>query len=128
MAEDRVAPRVLDELCISGYPSLAKFIASDRDQSTFLFRRFDRLSARNLLYLQAELAELEERQAAFDKEDFGKDPDKKQSARNWNTLRKKASEADCIDEKERFKLVFEIRDKLKTYSMHKALRYEGRHH
>ena len=44
---------------LKGYPSLAAFIASDKDKSTVIYRRFDRLSARNLLYLQSELAELE---------------------------------------------------------------------
>lgn len=42
-----------------GYPSLARFIASDSDRTSLVFRRFDRLAARNLLYLQSELAELE---------------------------------------------------------------------
>lgn len=40
-----------------GYHSLASFIGSDKD--FFIFRRFSNLSARNLLYLQDELLELE---------------------------------------------------------------------
>jgi hypothetical protein len=55
---------------LKGYPSLAAFIASDKDKSTVIYRRFDRLSARNLLYLQSELAELEVKQDAFDREDM----------------------------------------------------------
>ena len=35
---------------VKGYPSLAAFIASDADRSTQIYRRFDRLAARNLLY------------------------------------------------------------------------------
>ena len=31
------------------FPSLAGFIASDEDKSTSIYRRFERLSARNLL-------------------------------------------------------------------------------
>jgi hypothetical protein len=54
---------------VSGYPSLASFIASDKDKSTVIYRRFDCLFARNLLYLQSELAELERRQTVFDAED-----------------------------------------------------------
>jgi hypothetical protein len=52
-----VAVRPLD-----GYPSLAEDIASDPDRTTLVFRRFDKLAVRNLLYLQSELVELEARQ------------------------------------------------------------------
>jgi hypothetical protein len=44
---------------LDGFPSLSEFIASDHDRTSLVFRRFDRLAARNLLYLQSELAELE---------------------------------------------------------------------
>jgi hypothetical protein len=44
---------------LNGFPSLSEFIASDHDRTSLVFRRFDRLAARNLLYLQSELAELE---------------------------------------------------------------------
>jgi len=42
-----------------GYPEIANFIGSDKD--FFIFRRFDVLSARNMLFLQDELVELEEK-------------------------------------------------------------------
>ena len=101
---------------VRGYPSLAAFIASDRDKSTAIYRRFDRLSARNLLYLQSELQELEERQDAFDAEDLHGGREEKKSARNWQDL-KKAKQQNNEREKKRLDLVFEIRDKLKEYSM-----------
>jgi hypothetical protein len=44
-----------------GFPSLADLIGSDPDRTSLVFRRFDKLAARNLLYLQSELAELEAR-------------------------------------------------------------------
>ncbi|RYO89293.1 hypothetical protein DL766_000930 [Monosporascus sp. MC13-8B] len=47
-----------------GYPALANLIGSDRD--FFIFRRFSSLSARNLLYLQDELMELEARLQKID--------------------------------------------------------------
>jgi len=47
-----------------GYPALARFIGSDKD--FFVFRRFNTLSARNLLFLQGELIELEERLQELD--------------------------------------------------------------
>jgi hypothetical protein len=48
---------------LDGFPSLAQFISSDPDRTSLVFRRFDNLAARNLLYLQSELAELEAKQA-----------------------------------------------------------------
>jgi len=55
---------------IRGLPRVASKIASDPDKTTVLFRRFDRLSARNLLYLEAEIAELEAQQVELDRQDF----------------------------------------------------------
>jgi len=43
----------------TGYPTLAKRIAGLPDSEGFVFRRFDRLTARNLLYLEGKLAYLE---------------------------------------------------------------------
>ena len=99
---------------VSGYASLANFIASDKDRSTVIFRRFDRLSARNLLYLQSELAELEAKQETFDREDVKGKMSDKQCARNWNDF-KKTSESD-ESQQERMKLVRDIRTTMKEYS------------
>ena len=44
---------------LDGYPSLAEDIASDPDRTSLVFRRFDKLAVRNLLYLQSELVEVE---------------------------------------------------------------------
>jgi hypothetical protein len=65
-----IEKEAVEVVYVKGYPSLAAFIASDRDKSTAIYRRFDRLSARNLLYLESELQELEERQDALDAEDL----------------------------------------------------------
>ena len=51
---------------VMGYPRYAAFIASDEDRSTTIYRRFERLSARNLLYLETELQELEASQDQLD--------------------------------------------------------------
>jgi len=51
-----------------GYPRFAAFIANDEDRSTTIFRRFQRLSSRNLLYLESELAYLEAEQDRLDQE------------------------------------------------------------
>lgn len=42
-----------------GYRLFSDFISSDPLRSTAIFRRFDRLAMRNLLYLESELAALE---------------------------------------------------------------------
>jgi hypothetical protein len=96
---------------ITGYPSLAAFVASDRDRSTAIYKRFDRLAARNLLYLQSELAELQWKQDGFDKEDRNGDMNSLQAARNWSHFKKRA-DADPS----RLELVKEIRATLKEYS------------
>ncbi|KAF2496386.1 hypothetical protein BU16DRAFT_509404 [Lophium mytilinum] len=106
---------------LNGYPSLAHFIASDRDKSTVVFRRFDRLSARNLLCLQSELAELEAKQDAADQADALGDIATKQNARNWEQVRQRAK--DGGREIERVQLAIEIREKLKEYR--EALMFES---
>jgi hypothetical protein len=74
---------------LDGFPSLAAFIASDRDRSTLIYKRFDELAARNLLYLQSELAELHAKQRAFDQEDLTADMPTKQCARNFSSRSRK---------------------------------------
>ncbi|KAF2182350.1 hypothetical protein K469DRAFT_586666 [Zopfia rhizophila CBS 207.26] len=68
---------------LPGYPSLAAFIASDRDQTAAIYRRYNRLAARNLLHLQSELAELEAEQDRLDEEERLGDNASKQFSRNW---------------------------------------------
>lgn len=103
---------------VKGYPSLAAFIASDQDKSTAIYRRFDRLSARNLLYLQSELVELEAQQDTFDAEDLRSttSTEERKSTRDWRILKEKANEPGNIREKERLRLVEDIRNKIKEYS------------
>lgn len=51
-----------------GYASLSKFIASDA--ALCIFRRFDTLATRNLLYMQDELCEIEQQIDVLDKADI----------------------------------------------------------
>jgi hypothetical protein len=71
---------------VKGYPSLATFIASDAGKSASIYRRFDRLYARNLLCLQSKLAELEVRQDAFDAENLNVSVIDEKCARNWEAF------------------------------------------
>ena len=52
---------------LEGYPEFAEFVASDRDAA--IYRKFERLSARNLLYQQSELHDLERQLEEIDRED-----------------------------------------------------------
>lgn len=115
-----------------GYPRFAAFIANDEDKSTTIFRRFQRLSARNLLYLESELADLEEEQDRLDRESQ-LDPDLRLSMKSWDLLCLQAtpiqpdeSEMEDAEEEEkrqrvqvaaeeRLRLAWRIREVLKTY-------------
>jgi hypothetical protein len=107
---------------IGGFPSVADKIASDVDKTTTIYRRFDKLSARNILLLQAELAELERLQDRYDAED------RKQmdyvvidGRSDWREFVKNAAETDRYGkilhprEKEKMDLAIRIRGKLKEY-------------
>jgi hypothetical protein len=52
---------------LEGYPSFAEFITQDQDAA--IYRKFERLSARNLLYLQSELHHLEGQLQQLDRDD-----------------------------------------------------------
>jgi hypothetical protein len=99
-----------------GYPSLANFIASDRDRTTLIYNRYDELAARNLLYLQSELAELQAQQRRFDHEDIRADLPTKQCARNFSNFKDAGSDtASNVHQKERWALMLQIRATMKEY-------------
>jgi hypothetical protein len=103
---------------LDGFPSLAAFIASDPDHTSLVFRRFDKLAARNLLYLQSELAELQAKQDQFDVQDQSHEHGSRggrECAMNWESFCAASQEADNEMQKERMKLVIDIRAKLKDY-------------
>jgi hypothetical protein len=108
---------------LSGYPSLAAFISSDRDRTTLIFKRFDELAARNLLYLQSDLAELQAKQRAFDEQDINADLATKQCARNYSEFETAASQGRSPKQKERMDTVRQIRSTLKEYR--EALLFES---
>ena len=112
---------------LKGYPSLAAFIASDLDHSSVLYKRFDKLAARNILYLQSELVELERRQDELDREDLDDELAAKKAARDWTAFKDAATVVGSKAE-ERMELVMEIREKIKEYSKLKvdASRYPTR--
>jgi hypothetical protein len=103
-----------------GFALVASKIARDSDKTTTIYRRFDELSARNLLFYQAELAELEGQQREYDEVDRNaKDQASIECQRDWSEFEKHASEDENgmvqRREKEKMELAMKIREKLENY-------------
>lgn len=102
---------------LEGYAAVADWIALDPDNETFVFRKFDELAARNLLYIQSELLCIEKELAALDRQDAEEareDMDVKDAARTWEVLSRR-SEAGHGDSKRRVELINRLRAKMKEY-------------
>ena len=101
-------PRRLD-----GYPSFAEFIAQDGDAA--IYRKFGHLSARNLLYLQSELHNLEGQLQQLDEEDAkGLDnEDAQKAAREWRHF----SDPGNGRAQEHRELQEQVRGRIKEYRM-----------
>ncbi|KAF2740309.1 hypothetical protein EJ04DRAFT_196440 [Polyplosphaeria fusca] len=103
---------------LDGFPCLADFIASDPDHTSLVFKRFDKLAARNVLYLQSELAELQAKQEVFDAEDRSVqhgDLHIKECAMNWESFRDASRQPENEKQKKRMELVNIVRVKMKEY-------------
>jgi len=96
---------------INGFPSVAAFIARDPDHSFSVYNAFHRLSSRNLLYLEAEILELQKEQDDLDFRDSRRDPDVQQCFRSWTRLKS----GEDLEQAKRIELVEKIRAKLKEY-------------
>jgi hypothetical protein len=98
-----------------GYPALASWISRDLDNEAFVFRKFGRLGARNILHLQGQLIALEHEIDQLDEEARKSDDlDARQSLRRWETLMKRSS-AGMESERKRVEKLGELRTVLKTY-------------
>ncbi len=111
---------------IRGFAQVASKINSDVDKTTTIYRRFDELSARNLLFYQAELAELEDELNQLDDEDrSAKDETSVACQRDWRTFEIYANGRDGsaarAREKQKMELAMNIRDKLERYRMSPSL-------
>lgn len=74
-----------------GYPALGAWVARDPDDESFVFRKFDRLGARNILHLQGRLIALENEIDRLDEDARQSDDfEARQSSRRWETLMKNA--------------------------------------
>ncbi|MCJ1248725.1 hypothetical protein MMC30_005944 [Trapelia coarctata] len=104
---------------LEGYPSFAQFIAQDGDAA--IYRKYGHLSARNLLYLQSELHELEEQLQQLDREDVKdvNNEEAQKAAREWRYFSDTENGRSCHHRA----LQERIKTKLKEY--HEAMLLEN---
>lgn len=98
-----------------GFANVARWLSLDRDNEAFIYRRFNELSARNILYLQCELLDLEKKLNELDKRDASSDDmDLKDVARTWETFiqRFEKGNSEAVD---RMELITKLRAKIKEY-------------
>ena len=100
-----------------GYPRLAGRMGEKPEVA--IFRRFNELNAKNLLYMQAELHTLEQKLAEVEVEDAKGSPDRAKYATNFESMEVALTLAGNEDDIacRQIKLIFAIREKLKDYSM-----------
>jgi len=97
-----------------GFSAVASKIAADPDKTTTIYRRFDKLSARNLLFYQAELAELEGQQEVLDSEDRNATDEYSDNCqRDWRWFEKGAKVEGR--EQKKMELAMRIRHTLEKY-------------
>jgi hypothetical protein len=103
----------------NGYATVASSIAQDPDNETYVFRRFDRLTARNLLNLQGEMLALQDELDALDeKAASSPDPDLHSSMRSWAALARNAKDShgrNGEEERRRLKIAGDLEVKLRKY-------------
>lgn len=106
--EDNIEPDQLRD----GYPALSSCMSSDPDDEGFIFRRFSRLSARNLLNLQSQLLSLEAELETIDREsrkihDVG--------LRRWETFEKQVKDPTNTLAQQRKRIYDDLECKINTY-------------
>ncbi|RMY88873.1 hypothetical protein D0862_10339 [Hortaea werneckii] len=109
---------VTPEEYLPGFEEVAAFISTENEGG--MYRRFRRLAARNLLYMQSELASLEEKLHRMDQGDMRKIDTPEgvnafQCAIDWDALRR----LEPTDDKaaERLALIMDIRKLMREYRM-----------
>jgi len=105
-----------DPAAKEGFAAAAEWIALDRDNETFIYRKVDDLGARNLLYLQCEILLLRKKLAAYDRRVARDDADMdlKEAARTWEVLVGQCEE-DNREAVEHMELIKELRRMIKEY-------------
>lgn len=102
-----------------GYLAAASWLAHDTDNETLIFRKFDVLSAANLLYMQSEVLELEKKLLRMHLLTVdGHDMDLKDAASRWEALVEQSQDGSPKfrqDSSERMAVIRELREKLREY-------------
>ncbi|KAJ3479225.1 hypothetical protein NLG97_g8370 [Lecanicillium saksenae] len=98
-----------------GFPHLARKMATMPDYETFIFRKFDRLSARNLLHLESKLAYLEWKLDRADEQAaVSQDNETLRSIRVWEAFEDNSKYTGRL-EQSRMQIAEDIRDALREY-------------
>lgn len=101
-----------------GYTAAASWLAADPDHETLVFRKFDKLAALNLLYLQSEMLEMEQRVEAMHQDALYGDMTVKEAGRKWEALTKQCTEGSPeirADAQKKMETIQELRVKTKEY-------------
>ncbi|KAI1071462.1 hypothetical protein LB507_005295 [Fusarium sp. FIESC RH6] len=107
-----------------GFAAWSSLMASDDEQELLIFRKFNEISTRNLLYLQCELLSLEERMKRCDRKlSTAGDMDLEEAAETWEVMVERAKDG-RQEAQEMMELVKELRVKMKEY--HEALDLQSR--
>ncbi|KAF5005890.1 hypothetical protein FDECE_7703 [Fusarium decemcellulare] len=122
-----------------GFAALASWMASDGDQELIIFRKFDEISLRNLLYLQCEVQSIEAELKEWDQKVASSgNTALERAAETWEIMVEQAKEAGPAeraeqaeqtktigcDAKTMMDLVLKLRVKIKEY--HEALDLQSR--
>ncbi|RMY65842.1 hypothetical protein D0863_08844 [Hortaea werneckii] len=108
---------------LPGFEEVAAFISTEDEGG--MYRRFRRLAARNLLYMQSEVASLEHKLHRMDRDDRCKIDTPEgvnafQCAIDWDSLRRLESTDD--EARERLALIMDIRKLMREYPYLTAVR------
>lgn len=106
---------------LEGYTDLAAYLSSDRELN--VCKRYRTLSARNILYLQAEVAVLEDELRRLDEADLeasqrfdAESMDILQAARDWESFARKAGSGDARMAR-KMAAVVRLRSAMREYRM-----------
>lgn len=109
---------------LNGFSTFAAYITSDSELA--IYRKFDFLSARNLLYLQSELIALEAELKEFDAHDLKEEKKENMnvmlSSRCWEIFEKRARDSNRA-ESERMRVILRIRVLMKEYREYHIVLY-----
>jgi hypothetical protein len=97
-----------------GYTALGNWMVADPDSETLVFRKFTRLTTRNLLFLQSEVIDLEALSDALDRELCDADEHLRHSMSRWETFVERAKTLNS-PEFRYMQVNMKIRAKLKEY-------------